>query len=56
MMNETERDLVFLFGAGASHGAGGILPEPPLGPQPLQQEVQNLCYQRAFALTLQRQP
>ena len=26
------RDLVFFFGAGASHGAGGILPErPPLG-------------------------
>lgn len=26
------RDIVFLFGAGASHGAGGILPErPPLG-------------------------
>ena len=27
-----ERDIVFLFGAGASHGAGNILPEsPPLG-------------------------
>lgn len=26
------RDIVFLFGAGASHGAGGIIPEkPPLG-------------------------
>lgn len=23
------RNIVFLFGAGASHGAGGILPEPP---------------------------
>lgn len=28
------KDIVFLFGAGASYGAGAILPEsPPLGPQ-----------------------
>lgn len=31
-MKKTKKDIVFLFGAGASFGAGGILPEkPPLG-------------------------
>jgi len=31
-MKKTKRDIVFLFGAGASFGAGGILPgKPPLG-------------------------
>ena len=37
------RDIVFLFGAGASYGAGSILPEqPPLGFQ-LYPILENLC-------------
>jgi hypothetical protein len=31
-MNTDRKDIAFLFGAGASHGTGGVLPEqPPLG-------------------------
>jgi len=34
MANPNSKDIVFLFGAGASYGAGGVLPEqPPLGCQ-----------------------
>ncbi|MHA1228213.1 MAG: hypothetical protein ACTSR2_14155 [Candidatus Hodarchaeales archaeon] len=41
-MRETKKDIVFLFGAGASFGAGGILPEnPPLGSQ-LYKELERI--------------